>query len=179
MTSHRTYNPGGPMPLASDNAETARAKFAAAGQPLAPYPAVFERPPRASEMVRCPLPNIAAHGIKRVALENTLVKTFGGFTSYPMTGAWLNPRGETMLESGIIYEIAYDAPDADKREAARALFLTAGRDIDEEWTRIEIHQLETRCAQTNLSADEREQDERNAMLRRRERENRPWNANGC
>lgn len=200
MTSHRAYNPGGPMPLASDNAETARAKFAAAGQPLPepdpppraytaagqpipendPPPIVFkENPPRASEMVRCPLPNISAfaRNATRRALEEFLLSHFNGFTSYPMLGGWNSAAGFA-LERGIIYEVSYDAAYRDRHQSvARNAFLRAGAEMGEEWTRIEIHQFQTHCAKTNLSAGEREQKELWDAIRRRQRCNSAWAKN--
>lgn len=42
-------------------------------------------------------------------LEIKLLDTFGGYTAYPVIGAWRNDKGKTFRDHNIKYEIAIDA----------------------------------------------------------------------
>ena len=138
---------------------------------------VPEAPPVASECLRCTLPNGHQHASVIAELQEKLVEHFGGFTSYDMRGGWAGPAGQ-VIEQGTIYEASYEFPDHSKRTLGVAMFLRAGRDMGENYTRVEIHKIGVILAKTNKSAAEREENERQEALRRRERKNRPWDASG-
>ena len=143
MDIPRTYNPGPEMPLASDPAHVSRAKFEAAE-----VGTVLSKPPQPSTMVRCPLPSITSVEVLGW-LEASLIHQFGGFSAIPYWGGWRNPAegGDGVVESGIIFEVSFsDGPDREQRIGlARTLFLQAGHSLKQEWVRIEVHRIETRC----------------------------------
>lgn len=146
-TAHHARRVGTPMPLASDDAATASAKFAAAGQPLPPKasdtvsrdttPPILATENGGRERARCTLPNICNHNRIRRQLEQQLAQHFGGFTRYEMMGGWVSPEGDYMLEAGYVYEVAYEYRH-DRRERAKAIFAWAGHAIGERWVNIEL-----------------------------------------
>ena len=63
----------------------------------------------------------------RRQLEHALCERYGGFTCTRVQGGWLSPTGETMLETGLSYEVGTTMEPANPE-----YFLTAARAIGEQ-----------------------------------------------
>lgn len=101
-------------------------------------------------MIRCCLPNGDHHSRAINTLEHYLADTFGGFTSYSMVGAWINPQGKLNVKNGTIYEISF-VPTSDKFNLALEAFRNAGQKMGETWVHIERHEYEFLAYHTQVN----------------------------
>ena len=98
-------------------------------------------------MIRCCLPNGHKHPAIIEWLEQDLVTDFGGFTRYPMLGAWQNETGTIEREAGCIYEVSFE----NTWQCARAAnhFRFAARAMGETWVHIERHEFQAMHTKVN------------------------------
>lgn len=156
LSGRRHVKTTAPMPLASDSARIAKEKFEASElssrEPISPI--VFERLPQKSVIVRAMIANGTSLSFRpeEKIMRRELCAAFGGFTSYSGEGGWINPKtGKADVENVLIAEVSFaKGNDAyAKLQIARDIFFRFGRAIGEEWVRVEVHEIETHCAQVN------------------------------
>lgn len=94
----------------------------------------------ARTMIRCCLPNVHKHEDVIERLEHNLAVEFGGFTRYPMVGAWCNDAGEVEREYGSVYEVSFS--NLWLLDRATTMFQRAARHMGETWCHIERHEFE-------------------------------------
>lgn len=101
------------------------------------YLASFERESGSRVFVECCLPvgvNPADGGDVLYDLERELSRIAGGWTSHEGRGGWRGPDGVEMIERIYVYKVSViTQPEA---KLCVAAFITAGRQLGQEWTHI-------------------------------------------
>ncbi len=98
-------------------------------------------------MIRCCLPDGHKFPDAQDSLERSLSDEFGGFTRYPMMGAWKNDAGEIERDYGCVYEVSFADPML--VELAAYMFRVAARHMGQKWCHIERHEFEAMHAQVS------------------------------
>ncbi len=101
----------------------------------------------ARTMIRCCLPNGHDYVDVIERLEYNLATEFGGFTKYPMRGAWLNESGTIEREFGSVYEVSFS--NLWLLERATTMFQLAARHMGQKWCHLERHEFEAMHAQVS------------------------------
>ena len=101
----------------------------------------------ARTMIRCCLPTQLKHEDVIERLEHNLAVEFGGFTRYPMMGAWKNEYGHIEREYGCIYEVSFS--NLWLLERATTMFQLAARHMGQKWCHIERHEFEAMHAKVS------------------------------
>lgn len=65
-------------------------------------------------------------------VKRQLLNEFGGFTSWPVDGAWRNPSGADFFDESILYQVGFDSTVPANYERIRQIAIEAGQMLKQE-----------------------------------------------